>query len=351
MITFVVDGPLDQPTGGYVYDRLVIDGLRARGATVELLHLSPGGVARGALDNARVALHLARARGVTVIDELCHPRVLLGAALHRRASRAPLVALVHHLAASERSGARARARLAIERVLLGAADLAVVTSETTRGVLVGAGVAPARIRVVRPGRDRLGERAASPAPAPDGRARFLFLGSLTPRKGVLDLVAAFAALAGRAELTLAGPDDRDPGCAAAVRAAAAPLGGRIRITGTLSDAELTAALASHDALVLPSRYEGFGIALAEALSFGLAVIATWTGAIPEVVRDGAEALLVSPGSVPELAAALARVTGDRALLESMQARALERARELPRWAETQEAFAAALSESCARDVR
>ena len=146
--------------------------------------------------------------------------------------------------------------------------------------------------MVRPGRDRLGERSAPPAPGPGGRTRFLFLGSLTPRKGVLELVAAFAGLAGPRPLTLAGPDDRDPACAAAVRAAAAPLGDRVRITGALSDAALAAALASHDALVLPSRYEGFGIALAEALSFGLAVIASRAGAIPEVVRDGAEALLV-----------------------------------------------------------
>jgi glycosyltransferase involved in cell wall biosynthesis len=348
-ITFVIDGPLAQPTGGYVYDRLLIDGLRARGSLVSLVHLAPGGAARTVLENARAAALLARGRDdITVIDELCHSRVVLASALSRwgRAARPRrLVALVHHLAASERSGARAAARLAVERVLLDAADRAVVTSATTRAVLVRAGIAPARIHVVRPGRDRLGERSSPPDPSPDGRTRFLFLGSLTPRKGVLELVDAFGGVAGSATLTLAGPADRDPAYAAAVRLAAAHAGADVRITGTLEDAALAGELARHDALVLPSHYEGFGIAVAEALSHGLAVIASRAGALPEVVRDGAEAILVPPGDRRALMGALALLTRDRARLAGMAENALARARELPTWADTQSEFAAAIGVS------
>jgi glycosyltransferase involved in cell wall biosynthesis len=342
-VTFVVDGPLDQPTGGYLYDRLVVEGLRARGARVDVVELrSGGGLARLVVENARAAL-LLRERdgdGVTVIDELSHPRVVLASRLRGRGRR---VALVHHLAASEREGARAAARLAVERVLLTGSDRVIVTSATTRDVLVSAGVSASRLDVVRPGRDRLGERDRPPDPAEDGRVRFLFLGSLTPRKGVLELLDAFGGVAGSATLTLAGPDDRDRAYAARVRAAASKAG--VRVTGTLSDAEVARELNRHDALVLPSAYEGFGIAMAEALAHGLAVIATRAGAIPEVVRDGREALLVSPGDRRALMGALARLTRDRVRLVEMQAQALERARELPRWADTQEGFAAAIEAS------
>jgi len=339
-VTFVVDGPLDQPTGGYVYDRLVVEGLRARGDAVELVHLAPGGVARTVFENARAAAILGRGgEHVTVVDELCHPRVALASLLRPRR----LVALVHHLAASERAGARAAARLQVERLLLGAAERAVVTSATTAGVLVRAGVAASRIHVVRPGRDRLGERSSPPEPAADGRVRFLFLGALIPRKGVLDLVDAFGGVAGAARLTLIGPVDRDPAYAAAVEAAVAAAGAGIRIAGALSDAALARELSAHDALVLPSRYEGFGIAVGEALSHGLAVIASSAGALPEVVRHGAEALLIPPGDRRGLLEALALLTRDRPRLAEMQARALERARALPRWADTQEAFATALA--------
>ena len=104
-----------------------------------------------------------------------------------------------------------------------------------------------------------------------------------------------------------------------------------------------AALNAHDVLVLPSHYEGFGIAIAEAVAHGLAVISTMAGAIPEVVRDGAEAILVTPGDERALAAAIARVTGDPGKLAAMQAAAIERAAMLPRWSDTQREFAAALT--------
>ena len=345
-VTFLVDGALDQPTGGYLYDRIVIDGLRARGAAVRVESLTTGGAIRTAIENGRVALRRARdpEGALVVVDELCHPRVALASLLHRVRPRARLVALVHHLAASERSGASSRARLAVERLLLDAAARVVVTSETTRRALVAVGVDPARIRAVLPGRDRLGERFAPPEPDPDGAIRLLFLGALTPRKGVLALVHAMDALPPRATLTLAGPDDRDLAYAAAVRAAIARSSARdrIRVTGALPDAAVAAALSSHDLFVLPSLYEGFGIAVAEALAHGLGVVSTTAGAIPEVVRDGREAILVPPGDERALAAALVRAVRDPARLTVMQTAAIVRAQSLPRWEDTRREFAEAL---------
>jgi glycosyltransferase involved in cell wall biosynthesis len=345
-ITFVIDGALDQPTGGYLYDRIVIDGLRDRGATVRVESLTVGGTIATTLENARVAIRRAREPRdeLVIIDELCHPRVALASLSHRLRPRARLVALVHHLAASERSGPSARARLLVERLLLDAASSVIVTSATTLRAVAAAGVDPARIRAVLPGRDRLGERAEPPLPSVDGVVRLLFLGSITPRKGVLALIDAMAAVASRATLTLIGPADRDLAYASAVRAAIArsPARDRIRVTGALPDAEVAAALAAHDLFVLPSLHEGFGIAIAEALAHGLGVISTTAGAIPEVVRDGREALLVPPGDQRALAAALVRAVGDPALRAAMQAAAIARARSLPRWKDTQRDFAEAL---------
>jgi glycosyltransferase involved in cell wall biosynthesis len=346
-ITFVIDGELDQPTGGYLYDRIVIDGLRERGAEVRIEGLAAGGALSALRENARLATQLARRPwdGVVVIDELCHPRAVLAAALHRRRPRARLVALVHHLAANERAGLRRRARLAVERVLLDAADLVIVTSWTTRTVVARAGVDAARIEVIQPGCDRLGEREGPPAPAPDGHPRLLFLGSITPRKGVLELIGAFSAAPGHATLTLAGADDRDHRYVARVRdvIARSSAKDRIRLTGTLDDAAISSALDQHDLLVLPSRYEGYGIALAEAVAHGLGVISTTAGAIPEVVRDGAEAILVPPGDERALAEAITRAVSDPCRRAEMQAQAIARARALPRWSETQRAFAEAIA--------
>jgi glycosyltransferase involved in cell wall biosynthesis len=345
-VLFVVDGALDQPTGGYVYDRIVVDGLRARGAHVEVLGLATGLLALPR-ENALVALRVARAARAhaIVIDELCHPRVL-AAALARRlalaraphAARPSLVTLVHHLASSEPGAGPARApRRAVERALLAASDRVIVTSAFTRGVVVAEGVPAERVRVVRPGRDRLGVRVA-PAP-PAGALRVLFLGSLTPRKDPLALLAALDGMAG-VRVTLCGPADRDAPYAAAVLAAAGRSGGRARVTGALSDEAVARELARHDVLVLPSRFEGFGIVLAEAMSHGLAIVSTDAGAIREVTDDAAH--LVTPGDAPALRAALARLAADPGHLARRQAAALARARALPRWSETQAEFAAAL---------
>ncbi|MDC0747233.1 glycosyltransferase family 4 protein [Polyangium mundeleinium] len=348
-IAFVVDGPLDQPTGGYLYDRIVASGLRARGCHVDVVNLDVRGPLAPLRENARLLGLLAprasspRVHDVVIVDELCHPRAVFAAALRARSPASPrLVTLLHHLAASERTGASANLRLALERVLLTASDHVVVTSETTAGVAVAAGITRDRITVVPPGRDRLGARGTPPARSPGAPVRLLFLGALTPRKDPLALLEAFAAVAARAVLTLAGPADRDAFYAAHVLAAASRFGSRVRVTGALTDEALARELGAHDVLVLPSRYEGYGIALAEAVSHGLAIVSCNAGAIPEVVRHGEEALLVSPGDPRALEDALVRVVSDEQRLDAMQHAALQRAATLPTWAHTQDAFCRAV---------
>jgi glycosyltransferase involved in cell wall biosynthesis len=261
--------------------------------------------------------------------------------MRHRAAR--LVTLVHHLTASEHRGPRRALRLLAERPLLLASDRIVVTSDTTRASVIAAGADAAAVRVVKPGRDRLGVRTAPPARRSSDPLRLLFIGSLTPRKDVLALLRAFAAVEDRAVLTLAGPVERDVRYAAEVRRSAARFGQRVRITGCLRDDALEAELDRHDVLVLPSRYEGFGIAVAEALSHGLAVVASRAGALPELVRDGEEACLVTPGDDGALARVLGELTLVPARVEAMQAKALRRAASLPVWADAQHAFAEALS--------
>jgi glycosyltransferase involved in cell wall biosynthesis len=95
-------------------------------------------------------------------------------------------------------------------------------------------------------------------------------------------------------------------------------------------------------LVVPSHYEGYGIVLAEAASHGLAIVATRAGAIPEVVRDGRESVLVPPRNLLALGNALHSVVTDARRRERMQRAAFERAGELPTWAETCASFARAL---------
>ncbi|MFC1576945.1 glycosyltransferase family 4 protein, partial [Candidatus Omnitrophota bacterium] len=109
------------------------------------------------------------------------------------------------------------------------------------------------------------------------------------------------------------------------------MGGKVRFSGWLEGEELTRAYSKSDIFVLPTLSEAYGIVVHEAMSFGLPVIASRVGGIPEQITDGVEGFLVPPGDVKALSEALRRLITDRALREAMGKRATERATELPTW--------------------
>ncbi len=182
------------------------------------------------------------------------------------------------------------------------------------------GVPPDRVWVVPnavPGPPALAPRTS------DGRVRVLFLGRLGARKGVGDLLSALGAAPVCPlpwEAVLAGDGDDAPFQAQARRLEVEE---RVRFTGWLDEAGVAAELRAADILALPSHAEGLPLALLEGLAHGLAVVTTPVGAIPEVVEDGENALLVAPGDTHALAAALYRLLCSPAL----RARLGDRARE------------------------
>ena len=165
---------------------------------------------------------------------------------------------------------------------------------------------------------------------------------MTPRKGHDVLVEALALVADlRWTCTIAGSLDRAPEMVVMVREriAAHGLGDRIALIGEATD--MAPLYGAADIFVLPSRYEGYGMAFAEALQQGLPVIGTATGAIPEVVPSSA-GILVPPDDVAALAAALRRLMIDHAARCRLAEGAVIAAKDLPRWDETARCVAAVL---------
>ena len=95
--------------------------------------------------------------------------------------------------------------------------------------------------------------------------------------------------------------------------------------GWLDEAEKGALLREAEVFVLASTSEGLPMALLEAMSYGLAIVATSVGGVPDVVADGEQALVVAPGDAAALAAALGRLGADQQLRERLGAAALARA--------------------------
>jgi glycosyltransferase involved in cell wall biosynthesis len=171
-----------------------------------------------------------------------------------------------------------------------------------------------------------------------------------PRKGVLDLVRAWSRTdRPGAVLELVGETDADASYEAEVCQLTSE-DPSILVHGPVDDTTLAGLYAAADVFALPSRYEGYGIVFAEALSFGLPVVACSVGPVPEVVGDEA-ALLVPSGDPGALSDALTRLLSDAGLREKMSAAALRRATSLPRWRETVDGFLAVLHEVVEERVR
>ena len=168
-----------------------------------------------------------------------------------------------------------------------------------------------------------------PARVPDRAGRslvqFLHLGRLGKRKGGYDLVNAFASLPDslrdRSRLVLAGDGDVE-----GMKKLAAPLGDRVRVLSWIDAHEREQLLAESDVFVLPSYAEGVPMSLLEAMAAGLPCITTPVGGIPDVFTHGTEGLLVSPGDVAQLRAAMSTFIGDEAARLAAGKRAYEGAR-------------------------
>jgi glycosyltransferase involved in cell wall biosynthesis len=152
----------------------------------------------------------------------------------------------------------------------------------------------------------------------------LGLGTVEPRKDLPTLVRAFAALAGELphRLVLAGLAGWGSGALAAA-VAASGVADRVLVAGYVPEADKAALLSGADVFVYPSRYEGFGLPVLEAMACGAPVVTTTGGSLPEVAGDAAA--LVEPGDDHALAAALAKLAGDPAAREDAAARGRRRA--------------------------
>jgi len=146
----------------------------------------------------------------------------------------------------------------------------------------------------------------------------LFVGTLEPRKGIHDLVSVWHSL----------PEPRPPLMLCGQQGWGLRLPEGVDVAGWVDRERLRTLYQRALIFVYPSRYEGFGIPPLEAMACGAPVIATRTGAIPEYAGDAA--LLVDPGDLDDLRAAILRLLRDPALRDELRQRGIERAKHY-RW--------------------
>ena len=344
----IIPGPIDQRTGGYLYDAHMATGLERLGWTVVVHSLEgdfPDGDARAEASLTGVLAGLPQGTRV-LLDGLAMGA--LPGPIVANATRLRVLGLVHHTLADETGlDAAHKDRLAaLEREALGACLGVLCTSAFTATRMQDYGVPPARVRAVLPGTE-----PARPAlgPAAGEAPRLLCVGSVVPRKGQDVLVRALARLRHiRWSCVCAGSLDRAPEYASTVSTLAAEeeLADRVEFTGECGQAALDDLYHSASLFVLPSHHEGYGMALTEALARGLPIVSTTGGAVPHTV-PAAAAILVTPGDEAALADALGHLLAGPAG-SSRRARMASAARthalSLPTWDRAASAFARAILE-------
>jgi glycosyltransferase involved in cell wall biosynthesis len=337
-IAFMLLGDLDRVSGGFVYDGMLVDRLRARGHVVDVVSLPWRSRTRSVPSNLRALPPALAEADVVLQDELCHAAVFARNGQLRRAG-VPVVALVHNLGSLEPRGRARGVARALERRYLRTVDGIVAVCEATlrdaRAPLdrdVPAVVAPAgrdHVPARRPDAAAVAKRARAAGPL-----RVLSSAAVVRAKGLHRLLEALAAADDATiELDAAGALDLDRAYVRRVEGLIARLGleRRVRLHGLLRGDALWSLYARAHVLALPSDREAYPLAVLEGLGFGLPALVTDRGGAHEVLGDGEQGRCLPPDDGEAWSRALTAFALDRGGLARAGRAALERFARLGTW--------------------
>lgn len=329
-LEFVVNGRLDQLTGGYIYDRQMIDGLRARGWHVTLHELAGQfpQVDVLAKQSAQHVWHTWNKTTPLLIDGLALPAF---AHLLPQHPNAPILT-INHLPLGIEGDAQLQA---IERDCLAQTAVIIANSTYSQHKLIELyDLDPHRLTVIPPGTVK--PSTPPQRTQPHTPFRWLCVATLTPRKGHLLLINALAELK-ELDWTLVcvGSLTRDETAVSHIRQAIQThnLTDRIQLVGEQTGAKLEQSYSQADGFVLASDYEGYGMVLAEAMAYGLPVISSTGGAIPYTVPAQA-GRLIPPHNQQALTDSLRELMVNKKAWQQLTHHAQQAGQTLPTWQES-----------------
>lgn len=348
-VGLIIYGSLETVSGGYIYDRILVEHLRRQGDQVDVISLPWHSYTRHLAHNLSSTLvrRLRRASlDVLLQDELNHPSLFWLNRRLRPRVRYPILSIVHHMRCSEARPAWQNSLYRyVERRYLASVDGFIFNSQTTRAAVEGVLGTPKPATVAYPGGDRLG-LDVTPAhitrrARESGPLRILFFANLIPRKGLHTLLDALSRLPGDSwRLEVLGDLDVDPAYVHAIRRTvrrqitATGVAEQVTLSGSLPDPQLPARLLGSHVLCVPSSYEGFGIVYLEGMAAGLPAIASDAGAAREIITHGRDGFLVPTSDAASLARHIRCLIDDRQRLARMSLAARQHYLDHPTWAQS-----------------
>jgi glycosyltransferase involved in cell wall biosynthesis len=346
-IGFVIYGSLNTLSGGYMYDRKLVEYLRAQGDSIEIISLPWRNYAAHLTDN--FSFNLPGNLDILIQDELNHPS-LIGA--NREKHPYPIVSLVHHLRCSElRPNWQNDLYRIVEKKYLQSVDGFIFNSQTTKSVVNGLMVNVKPSIVAYPPTDRFGDAISKEeikSRAQREPFKILFLGNIIERKGLHILLEAIKSLNFDLQLDVIGSLKSDPKYAKQMQDfvsvndlhlrhtafGAVQVSSIVTFHSSLDNEPLKQKFQQAHVLIVPSSYEGFGIVYLEGMGFGLPAIGTTAGAAGEIIEHGKTGYLIEPNDSKTLAEYISQLASDRNLLTQLSINARNRYIQQPSWNET-----------------
>lgn len=331
-IGLIIYGSLDTLSGGYLYDRKLVEYLRSQGDSVEIISLPWRNYAAHLTDN--FSFRLPKHLDILIQDELNHPSLI---AANQGQHPCPVISLVHHLRCSElRPNWQNGFYRIIEKKYLDSVDGFIFNSRTTQAVVNNLLEKPRPSVIAYPPTDRFGAQLSDDQiieRAKIDELRILFLGNVMYRKGLHTLLESVKGLRSKVKVDVVGSLTSEPAYTRLMQELITKhdLSSLVFLHGSLDKEPLIEKLKQAHVLVVPSSYEGFGIVYLEGMGFGLPAIGTTAGAAGEIIEHGKTGYLIAPDDSSSLSQYLASLTEDRGLLTRLSLNARERYLRQPSW--------------------
>lgn len=344
-LCLMIYGRLDFLTGGFIYDKFLVEHLRQKGHTVDVVSLPWRRYGRLLLDNIspRFKSRLIRKSYDLILqDALMHPSFFWLNHRQQNINSVPIVSIVHQVLSSQpRKYGINHLFKAVEKNYLTSVDAFIFNSETTRSHVQRLITCNPPSIVANPGADRLGhlqspEKLATRARRP-GPLDLVFVGNITPIKGLIPLIDSLKRLPPDTwRLTVVGSLQMDRGHVRRIKRmiSADHLTQRVRLIGPLKGRDLIKILADSQLFVMPFSNEGFGIACLEAMAYGLPVLASTGGAVKEFIHNGTNGFLVPEGDTQKCADIIVNLHRSRDHLVRLSQTAHQTALARPSWTDT-----------------
>lgn len=333
-IGLVIYGELEKESGGYLYDRRLVQHLKRSSFEVDVISLDKeeddlSNIKNNFLDTYKMKLERY---DLLLQDELCF--LSLFELNDRLKEDIEIVSIVHHLSCeAERDKEKRKMWRYFEKSYLESVDRFILNSEPTYSSVedldgkVDGVTAP-------PGKDHLDVTLGDEVT--NEEMEILFVGNFTPTK-CIDVILQAVRRLEDVKLRLVGDVEWDEEYGEKIKKMIGEMEkGKVEVLGRVDKNRLKKEYRRADVFLLPSKYEGYGISMIEALGHHIPVIATARGGPKEIIEDGKEGFLVEPENVDELRTKLKYLRDNSVERKEMGENARARYEELPTWEESME---------------